>query len=307
MWHRRPRRCLPRKIVDRSRPRLRLQRGILWHSRRLAVAAATEPKKSQSEGRLARGLERSDTKIDPRIKGILADPRNYFRQYPDQAKNNLRDIAVKSHHWPQPADDKGPANVIYTLEDGVKIPYTIVNRNPDDPENRYGYRHRDKRWPVLLSDAEKAQVATARFFELHAAALVQRQKKTKRSCPRSTEDLLRSLLRPKKDARDELRSLNNQMRCHFERAREQRGDFCSTQSFHLMKPRKVRVTNVGFAGFWGRLCNVFRTTTRPRFSQDQSKKNIKLLTNRKRACPQRLEITLHSLGATLCLDCELSF
>lgn len=142
-----------------------------------AASAATEPKKSQSEGRLASGLERSDTNIDPRIKGILDDPRNYFRQYPESHKEGTRDIIVNRHHWPQPADDKGSANVIYTLEDGVKIPYTIVNRNPDDPENRCGYRHRDKRWPVLLSDAEKAQVATARFFELHAAALAQRQKK----------------------------------------------------------------------------------------------------------------------------------
>jgi hypothetical protein len=117
----------------------------------------------------------AETRIDPRMLGILADPRNYFGQYPERHKQGTRDIIVNKHHWPQPADDKGPADVIYTLDDGISIPYTRVNRDPWAPQSTPSYRNKRDRWPVLLSDDEKTQVATARFFELHAAARAQRE------------------------------------------------------------------------------------------------------------------------------------
>jgi hypothetical protein len=119
----------------------------------------------------------TDVKIDPRIKGILADPRNYHRQYPEPHKQGTRDIILNRHHWPQPADDKGRPNMIYPLESGIEIPYTLVNRNPADPESPGGYRNHTERWPVTLSDDEKTQVATARFFEIYLAALNAREKK----------------------------------------------------------------------------------------------------------------------------------
>jgi hypothetical protein len=115
----------------------------------------------------------ADVSIDPRMKGILADHRNYFRQYPEQSKKNARDIAVLRHHWPQPADDTGPADLIYTLDDGIPIPYTKVNRDPRDPKplgNIPNIHNKRERWPVLLSDDEKGQVAIARFHEIYAAA-----------------------------------------------------------------------------------------------------------------------------------------
>jgi hypothetical protein len=118
--------------------------------------------------------------IDPRMKGILADHRNYFRQYPEQSKKNARDIAVLRHHWPQPADDTGPADLIYTLDDGIPIPYTKVNRDPRDPKplgNIPNIHNKRERWPVLLSDDEKGQVAIARFHEIYAAARAHLEKK----------------------------------------------------------------------------------------------------------------------------------
>jgi hypothetical protein len=114
------------------------------------------------------------------MKGILADHRNYFRQYPEQSKKNARDIAVLRHHWPQPADDTGPADLIYTLDDGIPIPYTKVNRDPLDPNplgNIPNIHNKRERWPVLLSDDEKGQVAIARFHEIYAAARAHLEKK----------------------------------------------------------------------------------------------------------------------------------
>jgi Protein of unknown function (DUF3631) len=117
----------------------------------------------------------ADVKIDPRMKGILADHRNFYRQYPERDLKNARDIAVNSHHWPQPADDKGPADVIYTLDNGIQIPYTIVNRDPWNPKGIPSYHNKRERWPVLLSDDEKAQLAVARFDEIYLAARARRE------------------------------------------------------------------------------------------------------------------------------------
>jgi hypothetical protein len=117
----------------------------------------------------------AEARIDPRIKGILADHRNFYRQYPERNLKNARDIAVNSQHWPQPADDKGPADVIYTLEDGIEMPYTRVNRDPWAPKEIPSYHNKRERWPVLLSDNEKAQLAVARFNEIYLAARAQRE------------------------------------------------------------------------------------------------------------------------------------
>jgi hypothetical protein len=120
-----------------------------------------------------------EPKVDPRIKGILENPRNYFLQYPEVTKKNARDIAVNRHHWPQPADDKGPADVVYPLGDGIDMPYTQVNRDPRNPrpvDNIPLLHNKCERWPVLLSDEEKAQVAVARFYEIYLAARAKREK-----------------------------------------------------------------------------------------------------------------------------------
>jgi hypothetical protein len=106
----------------------------------------------------------------------LDDPRNFYLEYPERHLKNARDIATNSHHWPQPADDKGPADVIYTLSDGIPMPYTLVNRDPWDPRGTPSCHNKRERWPVLLSDDEKAQVAVARFNEIYLAARAQREK-----------------------------------------------------------------------------------------------------------------------------------
>ena len=45
----------------------------------------------------------TDTEVDPRLEGILADPRNYYRHYPE---DHLRHLAryVDQHEWLVPAD-----------------------------------------------------------------------------------------------------------------------------------------------------------------------------------------------------------
>ena len=72
---------------------------------------------------------------------------------------------AKFAHWPQPADDKGPADITLTLDDGVQMPYTP--RKPRSVEPYGPAFDKCERWPVLLTDEEKTQVAVARFFEIH--------------------------------------------------------------------------------------------------------------------------------------------
>lgn len=160
-----------------------------------AASAAAEPKKSDSERKLAGGWERSDKtnghagccdvaepRIDPRIKGILDDPRNFYRQYPEQHQNNLRALIASPYHWPQPADDKMPPDVIYTLRDGTKIPFTVVNRPPRKPPLCFP-DFQTKRWPVTLDDQEKLQVAVARFYELYEQAHATEEDRVAQSLP----------------------------------------------------------------------------------------------------------------------------
>jgi hypothetical protein len=63
------------------------------------------------------------------------------------------------------------------LDNGIPIPYTIVNRDPWNPKDIPSYHNKRERWPVLLSDDEKAQLAVARFDEICLAALAAREKK----------------------------------------------------------------------------------------------------------------------------------
>ena len=104
---------------------------------------------------------------DPRIKGILDNPLNFYRQYPEQHKAELRRLIAEPHHWPRPADDQMPPDVIFTMPDGGRIPFTLVNRPPRKPPLSFP-DHQTERWPVLLNDQERLQVAVARFYELHA-------------------------------------------------------------------------------------------------------------------------------------------
>ena len=119
----------------------------------------------------------TDTPISRQIKGILDDPRNYYRQYPDDNdKAQLQILLGTPSKWPQPADDNNPPDQIFTLTDGTRIPFTIINR---PPRTHYSYS-RDywtDRWPVRLEEKERLQVAVARFHELRAAAKADLEKK----------------------------------------------------------------------------------------------------------------------------------
>jgi Protein of unknown function (DUF3631) len=142
-----------------------------------ATATATAATKQEIPNKDAGCCNVAETRIDPRIKGILEDPRNFYLEYPEDHKKNALGIITKFAHWPQPADDKGPADVILPLSDGVEMPYTRVNRDPWDPTGTSSYSNKRERWPVLLTDQEKAQLAVARFFEIHPVSRAWRQQK----------------------------------------------------------------------------------------------------------------------------------
>jgi len=132
---------------------------------------------------MAKGQELVSPRIDPRIKGILDDPHNYFRHYPDdEDKARLDKLVTEDHRWPQPADDKMPPDVVFRMDDGTRIPFTVVNRPPRKPPLSLPDM-RTERWPVTLDEKERLQVALARFYELHAAAkaaLEQKQTEAKK-------------------------------------------------------------------------------------------------------------------------------
>jgi hypothetical protein len=119
----------------------------------------------------------AEPRIDPRIKGILDDPRNFYRQYPDQYKNELRRLlSCPTYQWPQPADDKMPPDAIYTIPGGINVPFTIMNRPPRKPPLTFP-DFRTERWPVInLSENEQLQVALARLYEHLDAAQAERAK-----------------------------------------------------------------------------------------------------------------------------------
>jgi len=111
----------------------------------------------------------SPVRVDPRIKGILDDPRNYYRQYPDDGdKARLDKQVTEDHRWPQPADDKMPPDIVFHMDDGTSMPFTAVNRQPKTINALGDFK--TERWPVTLDEKERLQVAVARFHELRAAA-----------------------------------------------------------------------------------------------------------------------------------------
>ena len=123
----------------------------------------------------------TETRIDPRIKGILDDPRNFQRQYPDQHKPQIRSLLLGPRYlWPQPADDQMPPDEVLTVPGGIQMPFTVVNRYPEKPPRSYN-RFESERWPVVLTDDEKIQVAVARFYEIYNAALAAQAKKQNES------------------------------------------------------------------------------------------------------------------------------
>jgi hypothetical protein len=117
--------------------------------------------------------------LERHINGILEDTAHYFLEFPEQTRNILDTLIEKSALWPQPADDKGAPVKLLRASDGSPIPFTGVNRHPQDPEGRlHPYQPQNDRWPVMLhlNPQERLQVACARFYELHAAALANREK-----------------------------------------------------------------------------------------------------------------------------------
>ena len=116
--------------------------------------------------------------IDPRMKGILDDSNNYYRQYPADDTGKLRYLIEGRHQWPQPADDKLPPDAVYSMSDGPHIPFTLINRHPTDSNSILGQpQFFTERWPVTLTTEEKMQVAMARFYEILTAARAAMEKK----------------------------------------------------------------------------------------------------------------------------------
>ena len=115
--------------------------------------------------------------IDPRIKGILDDPYNYYRQYPVDDTGKLRYLIEGRQQWPQPADDRLPPDALYSMSDGTHIPFTLINRHPTDSNPILGLpQFFTERWPVTLNTEERMQVAMARFYELRAATKAELEK-----------------------------------------------------------------------------------------------------------------------------------
>src|SRR5262249_18517594 len=111
----------------------------------------------------------SPVRVDPRIKGILDDPHNYYRQYPHHGdKASLNKQVTQDHPRPQPADDKMPPDIVFRMDDGTSMPFTLVNRQPQTINALGDFK--SERWPVRLDEKERLQVAVARFHELRAAA-----------------------------------------------------------------------------------------------------------------------------------------
>ena len=134
----------------------------------LSPAVSQEPK--VEDPGLPRTKSQKPVFVDPRFNSILDDPRSYFRHYPDDRnKSILHQLVTEDHLWPQPADDKMPPDKVFRLEDGTRMPFTTVNRQPKT-NNALGDLM-SARWPVTLHEQERLQIAVARFYELHAAAI----------------------------------------------------------------------------------------------------------------------------------------
>ena len=111
----------------------------------------------------------TDAQIDPRIKGILDDPRNYYRQYPDEFRNWIAD-KVDEYEWPNPADNQNRCLHGTGMHGGYSIPFSCINTPPwnnDRPQPR-AVTARSPRFPVTLNRQERIQVALARLYEIRA-------------------------------------------------------------------------------------------------------------------------------------------
>ena len=155
-----------------------LSQGPLLGSAGLrAETSVTGAEKSVGNSGHLRGGERSDKTNDPRIEGMLDDPYNYFRQYPDEHIGKLRYLIEDRQKWPQPADDELPPDEVFRMPDGARIPFTLINRHPTNPKPILGLpQFWTQRWPVMLNNKERLQVATARFYELLAAKAAMEEK-----------------------------------------------------------------------------------------------------------------------------------
>ena len=142
-------------------------------------AVTTSSQKPVSPNNDAAYYSATYPRIYPKIKGILANPANYFRQYPDDAnKAELRKIVERwPFYWPQPADHTRKPDLMVNLTDGTRLPFTIINQHPWMENHLAAGWARNERWPVDLDDKEKLQVAVARFHELRAAVIAEREKK----------------------------------------------------------------------------------------------------------------------------------
>ena len=118
------------------------------------------------------------SEIDPRIKGLLCDPRNYYRQYPDEHKSWLKEHLNKQF-WPQPADDEGDLHYLGALPGGSPIPFTLVDQPP-----RTTPHPSSSRFPVTLNEREKLQVALARLYEIRQ---LQEQNRARRGWQQSAK------------------------------------------------------------------------------------------------------------------------
>lgn len=112
----------------------------------------------------------TDAEIDPRLKGILADPRNYYRHYPEDHLLHLARY-VDQHEWPVPADDQNhPIAVSHVaLKDGYHAPLRAINLPPWDnnkPRPR-NFPAKSPRYPITFTREERIQVAVARLHEIN--------------------------------------------------------------------------------------------------------------------------------------------
>ena len=69
---------------------------------------------------------------------------------------------------------------IFHFDDGTSMPFTRVNRHPTDSNPVLGRPDfYTQRWPVMLNEKERMQVALARLHELRAAAKTALEQKQK--------------------------------------------------------------------------------------------------------------------------------
>jgi hypothetical protein len=120
----------------------------------------------------------TDAEIDPRLKGILADPRNYYRHYPEDHQSKMA-AYIDQHEWPVPADDQNhPIAVSHiTLNGGYHAPLRAINQPPWDtnkPRPR-NFPAKSPRYPITFTREERIQVAVARLHEITESRRTERR------------------------------------------------------------------------------------------------------------------------------------